>query len=391
MKTFPLTETADAPEDQQAGRSMEYAGNRLTASGKIRKEITSLAELLAFFEVDEAEWEVERWLCNQWQMAAKTDDGIEVTPLYQVKAWFKRRVALISAKSDLAEALAAAQRTLKSAPRLPAPKKARRLPKKEYLFVPSIMDPHFGKLCWGRETGWENYDVRIASRLVLEAAADLVRKAAAYDFREIVFPVGNDFFHVDNSDNTTRKGTPQDVDGRWFRAYQGGREVVMQVIAALAEIAPVKVVIVRGNHDEDRILTLGDCLDVAFRNEKWITVDCGQTMRKYHAFGTTLLGFEHGILKLQRLLGMMPIEAREQWGAARHCEWICGHLHQKREVIYQPVSEDRGLRVRTIPSLTSADFWHANQGYVGAMRAAEGLVYHERLGYEAQFSYTPGR
>ena len=388
MKTIPLAETAATPEDRQTGRSMEYAGDRLTASGKIRSEITSLPELLAFFEVDEAEWEVERWLCNQWQMGAKTDEGIVITPLYQVKAWFKKRVDLINAKADLAESLAAAQRTLKAAPRLPKPTQ-KRGKKKEFLFVPSIMDPHFGKLCWGMETGWENYDVKIASQLVLEAAADLVRKASAYDFREILFPVGNDFFHVDNSDNTTRKGTPQDVDGRWFKAYQGGREVIMQVIAALADIAPVRVVIVRGNHDEDRILTLGDCLEVAFRNEKWITVDTGQTMRKYHAFGTTLLGLEHGILKLQRLLGMMQIEAREQWGRAQHCEWICGHLHHKREVLYQPVSEERGIRVRTIPSLTSSDFWHANAGYVGSLRAAEGLVYHDRLGYEAQFSFTP--
>lgn len=390
-KSKPLAELSDLPPDQREEREWSHTGeNKKSLTAKIRKEITSLEELLEFFEVDQEVWEVERWLCNQWQMGAKNNRGeVDIHPLYQVKAFFKRRVALVNAKEDLKAFAKSMAATLKAAPRLPAPKRARVRKRKEFLFVPSIMDPHFGKLCWGRETGWEDYDVKIASKLVLEAAADLWRKSQHYDFKEILFPVGNDFFHVDNAENTTTRGTKQDVDGRWFKAYRAGRKVICEVIAALSEMAPVKVVIVPGNHDATRIWTLGDSLEFGFRNEKWISVDTEPRDRKYYAFGTTLLGLEHGIMKKPRLFQTMQLEAREQWATAKHCEWLCGHWHTKKEIVFKPVDEDAGVRVRHIPSLTPPDFWHASAGYVGSVRAAEALIYHERLGYEGQFSYSP--
>lgn len=388
-KSIPVDDTSDVPPQAREAREWAEQGDgsqaRLTA--KVRKEITSLDELLDFFEVDRDEWEVERWLCNQWQMGAKTEDGVEITPLYQVKAWFRRRKDFLRDKADVDALVESARKVLRKGPKLPAVQRSRK--KKPFLFVPAIMDPHFGKLCWGRETGWENYDVDEARRLVLAAVADLIEQAQRYPVAQVLFPLGNDYFHVDTGKNQTTAGTPQDVDGRWFRAYRKGREVAMEAIAAFREVAPVRVMIIPGNHDAERSLTLGDALSVAFATQSGIEVDTEPTLRKYHLHGRQLLGFEHGILKLNRLMGIMQMEAREMWGQARYAEWLRGHLHKKTEVTYVPVDEEHGIRVRGISSLTSPDYWHSSAGYVGSIRAAEGLLYHEELGYRGQFSYTP--
>lgn len=388
---IPLSDTADAPPSEQESREWDYRGDGSKAAlvAKVRQEITSLDELLDFFEVDQEQWEVERFICNQWQMGSKNKETSEVTvtPLYQVKAWFKRRTAYLAEKNDVEALVDDAKKVLRRAPKLPAVRRSRK--KKPFLFVPSIMDPHFGKLCWARETGWENYDVEEACRLVLDAIADLVEQCSRYPIAEILFPVGNDFFHVDNGKNTTTAGTPQDVDGRWFRAYRHGRRVMMEAIAALRQVAPVRVKIVPGNHDEERIFTLGDALEVAFEKVSGVTVDTEPTTRKYHRFGQCLIGFDHGKIKLPRLAGIMQTEARKDWGETRWNEWLIGHWHKKGEAMFLPVQEEHGVRIRTIPSLTPPDFWHASSGYVGAVRAAEGLLYHEELGYRAQFSYTP--
>jgi hypothetical protein len=70
--------------------------------------ITTLDQLLAVCEVDSAIWEVDRYVVNKWEVGAKSEQkdltwadgvvsgsvqsgGMEVEPLFQVKAWLVRR------------------------------------------------------------------------------------------------------------------------------------------------------------------------------------------------------------------------------------------------------------------------------------------------------------
>lgn len=389
-KAKRVTDLAAAPPSEQEGREWsEGIDGRATLSAKTRKEITSLDELLEFFEVNQEEWEVEKWVCNQWQVGAKNDDQeITVTPLYQVKAWFRRRKEFCRIREDIEQLVADAKKDLRKAPKLKTPRRSKS--KKDFLFVPSIMDPHFGKLCWGRETGWENYDIDTAAELVDAAIADLLDKAALYPLAEILFPIGNDFFHVDTEANTTTAGTRQDVDGRWQKAYRAGRRLVQRQILQLREVAPVKVIIVPGNHDEQRVFCLGDCLEAVFDSVSHVEVDAGPSTRKYHRFDKVLLGFDHGKeMPLKRLAAVQQIERRKDWGETRWNEWLIGHWHKKGEAMFMPVEEEQGVRIRTIPSLTPPDAWHAKSGWIGSVRAAEGLIYHRELGHRAQFTFTP--
>lgn len=371
----------------------EYKGNIATISAKIRREITSLEELIDFFQIDLEVWKIVRWKANQWQQASvdRKHGGITITPLYQVKADMEKRVEAIAARSEIASALDEARRAMKAKPwNLTPPAR----PKKSApgnLLVLAIMDPHFGKLCWGRETGWEDYDVNIARDCMRAAVRDLIEQASAmpYKIGQVLLPVGNDFFHVDSSLNMTTHGTPQDVDGRRQRSYRAGREAVMEMVAAVSQIAPVQISIVPGNHDEETMFALGDALEIVFENSRFITVDNSPRLTKYFEWHQCLIGLNHGRdIKPARLGGVMASEQREAWGRTKWREWLIGHWHTKGEAVLAPVSEELGVRVRTIPSLTPPDAWHTRKGYIGNVRAAECLVYHPEAGYRAQFSHV---
>jgi hypothetical protein len=224
-------------------------------------------------------------VANQWQQASvdRVKGGIQLTPLYQVKAWLKKRSAAIAARDEIAETLEAARRAMSAKPwKLSTPPRRVKTGPGN-LLVPAIMDPHFGKLCWGRETGWEDYDVEIARACMQAAITDLIAQASAmpYQIGQILLPLGNDFYHVDNSSNLTTGGTPQDVDGRRQRSYRAGREAVMEMIAALVQVAPVQVSIVPGNHDEETMFALGDALELVFEKAKHVKIDNSPRLTKY--------------------------------------------------------------------------------------------------------------
>lgn len=74
------TDESRAVEETKTGKTYTYKGNR---------PITSLEEAVEFFEVDLQKWEVERWVCNAWDVSKATDAGFEKTTNYQVKVWLK--------------------------------------------------------------------------------------------------------------------------------------------------------------------------------------------------------------------------------------------------------------------------------------------------------------
>ena len=389
-KQIDLRNAATSKPEEGESREIINKGEKAIATGKTRREITSLDELVDFFRVDLNEWEIERWSANQWQVGANIDGEIVVTPLYQVKAWLRRRTELIAAKDGIKEALEDARAAMKSKPWKITPRKQSK--PKESLLVMAIMDPHFGKLCWGKETGWEDYNVEIARKCMTDAVEDLLSQAQSmpYGYEEILLPIGNDFFHVDNGANTTTAGTPQDADGRRQMAYRAGRQVLAETIRHLAKVAPVRVSVVPGNHDEDSMFCLGDALEMYFEEVDHITVDNSPKLTKYHEFGNMLIGMNHGKdIKMANLPSVMASECSEIWGRTKFREWFLGHWHGKGETVYAPVAEQFGVRVRKMSSLTPADAWHARKGYIGNVRAAEALVYHRELGYRAQFSHIP--
>lgn len=367
---------------QAAADTFSTAGNEATVSRVTPVRVKSLADLIRVCEIDTSEWEVERYVCNKWETAAKVGPQdtaeVEVTPLYQVKAWLKRKVALLAARAEVEALLAEARKGL---PKIASV--VQKAPKSGYMLELNIADLHNGKLAWSGETGHESYDTRIAESIHDAAVEALLQRTSAYQFDEIVIAVGNDLLHVDSRSNTTTAGTPQDTDSRYYKVFLSTRRMTQRAIERCRRLAKVRVVMVPGNHDRDSVWHLGDSLSCVYDGCKDVVIDNAPTQRKYVEFGKVLLMLTHGDKgKRADYPLLMATEQPERFGRTLFREAHTGHLHQTQ------VQEWHGVRVRILPSLAGVDAWHADNTFTGNIRAAEAFIWSASEGLVGTAYYT---
>ena len=375
MPTDLTATTSPATECEKDFR--EEKGTLTTRSANI----TSLEAALSYSKVDLTEWEVERHVINSWEVtisgkrsSSKKD---KTYTNYQVKVWLKRR------QPTAAENAVEQFRKLVAAH---VPKKFIRPPRIKsggYLYELGITDIHLGKLAHSGETGWRNYDSKIAAA-DYRTATDALLARAPHGTEEVLIILGNDQFNADNAASTTTAGTPQDCDGRFSKVYRLGVNLSIEAIEKALHIAPVRVVIVPGNHDHLTAWHLGEVLRAYFRNNKHVTVENEATPRKYVHFGTNLLGFTHGDRKseLKALPNLMAREMRHVWNTVRHTEWHVGHFHSQKLI------EVAGVVVRTLSALCPPEAWHSENGYVGSREGAQGFAFHRTRGLEETFCHN---
>ena len=241
-----------------------------------------------------------------------------------------------------------------------------------------IMDFHLGKLAWGDGTGQDDYDLKIAEALWRETVNDLLGKAAQFcDPEYILFPVGQDFFHFDTPKTTTTAGTQLDSDTRWQKMFTKGVELLVWAIEQCHIIAPVKVMWIPGNHDQMLSYAATVGLYQRYTQCRDVEVDLSPTKRKYHRYGRNLIGFAHGENEGKRIEGLMQVEAPDDWGKTLWREFHMGHLHS------ESAYSKGGVTFRRISSITSADAWHAEMGFLGATRQAQAFVWDRERGLQA--------
>ncbi len=252
-----------------------------------------------------------------------------------------------------------------------------------HLALISIPDAHLGKLAWREEVG-ADYDLKIAVSTFKDAVLGLLAKTTGYPVDRVCMVLGNDFLNADNFALTTTRGTPQHGDGRFPKVYRAGRELLVWSIEQALTLAPVDVILIPGNHDEQSTYTIGDSLECWFRNCPDVRIDNRPSSRKYYEYGRTLLAFDHGDgVKPKSLPSVMAAEAPEAWGRSLQRECITGHLHTFR------MEEVVGVNVRILPSLCASDKWHHKNGYVGNKRAAQAIYYHREQGWVGDSIHYP--
>jgi hypothetical protein len=345
-----------------------------------KTRIHTLEQLVEFCQIDLSIWEVERFVANKWEMGFKNaKDDAEVLPLYQIKAFLKKKKEVVAARAEI-ESLK--QLAKKSAS---APKYAKKPANAEGgMLELNLTDHHFGKLAWGMETGYANYDVKIATQVFHRALDTILDRSPFPTYQEIWFVVGNDLFNADDTQGRTTSGTQVESDVRHEKTYVTVRTLLIQAIEKLRNLAgKVKVVVVPGNHDHNATWHLGDSLEVYFSKYADVSVDNRPCPRKYHTFGQTLIGYTHGDKgKLAGLPLLMATEARELFGVTKFHEWHTGHTHQTF------TQEKNGIRVRILSALCPPDAWHAENGYVGNLRSSEAFVWDKIEGLIGTIIYT---
>lgn len=374
-------EVKTAEIEEKKTSSFKADGDSAELSTVIDKQIKSLQQLIKVCEIDTNEWVIDRWVCNKWEMGAKLkDDTIKVTPLFQVKVWLKRNKPVIDLNRFRDGIIKAMRKHSPKYPKLKYPKS------EPNLFEINLADLHLGKLAWDEETG-NNFDLPIAEN-VFDATIDkLIIQAKPYNVDRIAFIVGNDFFNVDNSRNTTTNNTPQDEDTRWHKTFNRGVKLIVKQIDKLSGIAPVDVIIVPGNHDTERAFYLGVALSCWYRNSKNVTVDNQPKPRKYYKYGLNLLGYTHGNEeKVLDLPVIMASEVPQLWAETKYREWHLGHIHQKKEIKWVSTQEHKGTVIRYMRSLTGTDAWHNKKAFIGNVRAGEGFIWNKDNGLICQFT-----
>lgn len=346
-----------------------------------RTRICTLEELVAQCDIDLEIWEVERFICNKWEVGAKDDEGkITVEPLFQIKAFLKKKKAIAFARAEI-ELLK--KEALKYSPKFTGFKP--RKPAGSGVAVElSVFDHHFGGLIWGEETGGEDWDNKIALRVWKDAFQSLMGRAESYRPAMAVIPLGNDQQNADNRSGSTENLTPQQMDGRYQKVYGVSKEASRWAIdLALAQYGKVHVPIVPGNHDPLAAWHLGDYLQTWYRNCPGVTIDNGAQPRKWWEHGVVMLLLEHGHKgKLQDYDRIMASEKPEMWGRTKWREAHTGHLHHKQLI------EQKGAIIRGLSALRPSCAWSAEAHHTGSIRAAEAFMWCKAEGLIGQAHYS---
>ena len=368
------------PEGKQASESRSETASTCEITKTSNKNVRTLEDLIEVCEIDLEAWDIERWVCNKWEMGYKDrNKEADSLPLFQIKVWLKRRVVELATRAEILDLIDSTKKEIDRHPRTTI----RRLTTTGLLFEPSIPDLHIGKLAWGKETGHDNYDTKLARQAFEEALETLIQRVSHFDFERVVFPVGNDLLNADNMINTTTGGTPQNSDVRFQKTFTTARYMIVEAIERLRLLAPVDVVMVPGNHDQLSIWHLGDSLECYFHKYNDVSIDNDPRQRKYYEFGKVMLMFTHGDKGSKPdYLGVVATEQPEMWARTEFREVHCGHIHKVE------VAEYHGLKVRVSPALCPPDAWHAEKHFVGNGRSAEAFVWSKDEGLISSAYYT---
>jgi len=242
-----------------------------------------------------------------------------------------------------------------------------------------LYDFHLNKYCSESET-WQRRDLETAERVWHEATMQCITYALAHNLEQIVYVVGNDFFHVDWMNNATTAWTRQDVSGMRKEAYKLWLKLQKQTIDALSDIAPVKVIVVPWNHDSQLTRTLGIALNAIYCMDDNVEVDAWDSVRKYYKWWDNMFIYAHWDReKPEKLLPLAATEQPMMRATSKYRTARLWHYHSGKQIdVYW-------LDVEYMRSMTATDSWHAANGYIGNIRSGKAVLWKKEWGKYTEF------
>lgn len=386
----------DILEDRVVSLEEDLKNNKAELVYRSKDEIRTLDELVEKTKIDLNKWKITRWRQNywgnsndpHWQVRAELEPRkldrdpelqknylLEEIKKYQSESSYTRRLQVIKDKHFGEPAFAEATENFLCACT------------PQYLLEISVPDLHIGKLAWGEETG-EDYDTKIAIDRYKKAISTLLSRAPKESIEKIVLPVGNDLIHIDNAENQTTAGTVVDADSRFAKIVQVAKKLLIETIDELKQIAPVEVIIVRGNHDSTVTFLLGEVIEAWFHADPLVTVENSAKWRKYYQYGKVGVMFTHGEKEKHDELGLIFAQEQPQlWAESKYRFCKLGHFHKSKKLNYISTDSFPGFQIEVIPSLSGTDEWHAGKGYL-SNKQAKAFLYHKEEGEIAEYTYT---
>lgn len=336
--------------------------------------IKTVDDLLNHCQVDLEVYEVDRVVTNKWESFQSSEDGPEKVELFQVKIWLKKKAAdtislmkavhgrIMDEISDLSPVIEMPQIRTRKNP---------------ILLEPFITDHHISKLCfngdeiiWNKKIAIESYD---------KAISEIMDKAKGLNVTRILLPTGNDLINIDSSKNATFRDTPQ-MTGEQYHTIISDTELLLQrTIKILAKIAPVDVVMVRGNHDYESMFHIGRSILAYFDNDDRVNVFGHRDARQYYSWKKVMIAMCHShLVKADKLPQVMATEQPRLWGKSIHREAHVGHLHHNVKKTFN-VNQDtvrlNGCTVRILDTLCPTDIWHKSKAFISGQQRTQALAF----------------
>ena len=252
----------------------------------------------------------------------------------------------------------------------------------------NLFDAHIDKLSLLSETS-KSSDINKNVKSFMYAFDQLLSSIALSKPEKIFIPVGNDFFNRNSTMNTTKKGTPMDYNNRFEDAFEVGLRVIRRCIDKAKQVAPVEVITVKGNHDEDAVFHLGLHLDFIYEEDPNVVVYRTRHQRKYFQYGANMFGLAHGDKekqKVDQLPLVMATESPKMWADTKYRIFFLGDLHHKIEYKFLRIKDYPGVEVKFLRSVGTSDRWHTDHGYVGIPATAEAYLFSKEKGQIANYS-----
>jgi len=236
-----------------------------------------------------------------------------------------------------------------------------------------LPDLHAGLYSWRQETN-EDYDIHILKENFLKCFNDIIERCKGRKFEKIILATLGDLLHVDNDNQTTSKGTFQQVDGRIAKVFDTTLDVIIDAVQLLGNFAPLEIVYVSGNHDRLLGYSLVKALEKAFRNDSNITFNISPNPRKFKRFDNVLIGWLHGDCNKNNISEWLQVEARKDYGDSLFAECHAGHYHSQQTL------EKSGMIIRYLPTICASSAWEHQQAFNKSVKTVVSFVWNKKSG-----------
>jgi len=247
----------------------------------------------------------------------------------------------------------------------------------------TLTDLHFGMLAWAEETKGDDYNLKIAEKLLF----DWFTQAVSMSPRASVGVLAQlgDLLHYDS----LKAVTPEhrnvlDSDSRFQKIVRVVIRVFRQIIQMmLQKHDKVHVVMCSANHDPASSSWLREMFSVLYENEPRVTIDISPSEYYAYEWGSVALFYHHGHRrKVENVDHVFAGMFREMFGRCSYSYGHVGHLHTDR------VDDTNLMRVERHRTIAPSDAFASSSGYL-AKRDAKVITYHRLWGEVSRITLTP--
>jgi transposase-like protein len=247
-------------------------------------------------------------------------------------------------------------------------------------FIP-LNDLHAGAYAWAPETGYVDWDIALAVTRLQDWVGTLVARMPVCD--EVVLFYNGDTLHTNGEDPFTPASKHVlDKDGRHFKVI----DMTASAIITTADLAAqkhgvVRLVIKRGNHDEDSYLALLLAAKWRYAEQPNVIVEEDPSPYWLYTWGEVMLFGHHGDrVKPDQLVMKMAADHPEVWGSTKHRVVWTAHKHHRE------MKQMLGATWEQASCLTAPDAYGAAWG---SHALAQAVIYHKERGEIERYTVRP--